>query len=38
MSAPGPVATQGGTGRDLTDRADVERLVTAFYLRAFADP
>ena len=38
MSAPGPVAAQGGAGRDLADRTDVERLVTAFYLRAFADP
>ncbi|MDX2819433.1 group III truncated hemoglobin [Streptomyces sp. PA03-5A] len=38
MSAPGPVAVAGGTGRDLADRADVERLVTAFYRRAFADP
>ncbi|MEU1622409.1 group III truncated hemoglobin [Streptomyces sp. NPDC005722] len=38
MSAPGPVAAQDGTGRDLVDRADVERLVTAFYRRAFADP
>lgn len=38
MSVPGPVAAQGGAGRDLADRRDVERLVTAFYLRAFADP
>lgn len=38
MSAPEPATARGGTAPDLADRADIERLVTVFYRRAFADP
>ncbi|MEU4098668.1 group III truncated hemoglobin [Streptomyces sp. NPDC026673] len=38
MNAPVPAAGQGGPGRDLADRTDIEHLVTVFYRRAFADP